>query len=72
MTKHKIIVFLLQFTGFVFFHVNCCCTSTTARTGTNVSMNNPIVVQNPEISQAFYSTLKGSIPLQLVILNHFQ
>jgi hypothetical protein len=29
-------------------------------TGTNVSMNNPIVVQNPEISQAFYSTLRGS------------
>ncbi len=29
-------------------------------TGTNVSMNNPIVVQNPEISQAFYSTLHGN------------
>jgi hypothetical protein len=29
-------------------------------TGTNVSMNNPIVVQNPEISQAFYSNLRGS------------
>ena len=29
-------------------------------TDTNISMNNPIVVENPEISQAFYSTLKGS------------
>lgn len=29
-------------------------------TSTNVSMNNPIVVHNPEISQAFYSTLRGS------------
>ncbi len=29
-------------------------------TGTNVSMNNPIVVQNPEISQAFYSTLHSN------------
>jgi hypothetical protein len=29
-------------------------------TGTNVSMTNPIVVQNPEVSQAFYSTLQGS------------
>jgi hypothetical protein len=29
-------------------------------TATNISMNNPIVVQNPEISQAFYSELHGS------------
>jgi hypothetical protein len=29
-------------------------------TGTNVSMNNPIVVKKPEISQAFYSTLHGN------------
>lgn len=29
-------------------------------TGTNVSMSNPIVVQNPEVSQAFYSTLQGN------------
>lgn len=29
-------------------------------TGANVSMQNPIVVKNPEISQAFYSTLRGN------------
>ncbi len=29
-------------------------------TATNVSINNPIIVNNPEISQAFYGTLKGS------------
>ena len=29
-------------------------------TGTNVSINNPIIVENPEISQAFYGTLRGS------------
>lgn len=29
-------------------------------TGTNVSLQNPIVVENPEISQAFYSTLRGN------------
>lgn len=29
-------------------------------TGTNVSMSNPIIVENPEISQAFYGNLKGS------------
>lgn len=29
-------------------------------TSTNVSMNNPIIIENPEISQAFYSTLHGS------------
>ncbi len=29
-------------------------------TGTNISMSNPIIVQNPEISQAFYGTLHGS------------
>ena len=29
-------------------------------TGTNVSYQNPIVVQNPEISQAFYSQLNGN------------
>jgi len=28
--------------------------------GTNVSINNPIIVENPEISQAFYGTLRGS------------
>ena len=29
-------------------------------TATNVSFNNPIIIENPEISQAFYSTLHGS------------
>lgn len=29
-------------------------------TATNVSLNNPIIIENPEISQAFYSTLHGS------------
>lgn len=29
-------------------------------TATNVSYNNPIIIENPETSQAFYSTLHGS------------
>lgn len=29
-------------------------------TSTNVSMQNPIIVENPEVSQAFYSTLRGN------------